>query len=226
MRKLLFFIVVLCFVGCVKSNDVAPTIKGHLIEGSSKKSLSNVKVTLFDDIKIYAIVFSDNDGMFSMATPTLEDNHYYKLSFFWSDAYPAKIITIYNAPVVLELNDVIVYDETNPYGYELYTFEGTSYMIHATLPGLFTFNEAKNSCSSLRDGYDDWMLPPADLMDVIADDESFAKRIAEDGWYWSSWITNGNNVDYYTCVNIINNDAGYSTNPNERLKVLPVRIVK
>ena len=220
MRKYLLLITfVLCLIGCTKNTEVASTIKGHLIEGSTGESLSNVKVTLYDDSKIYSIVFSNESGFFSMATPPLSVNHFYKLSFYWDNEHPAKIITLISIPKIYDLGDFVVYDKTNPYDYKVYG----GYMIHKTLDGLYTFSEAKTACLSLRDGYDDWELPEADYLDILADEEELAKEIAESGWYWSSWITNGNNVNYYYGINILLNELRYITNPNEKLKVLPVR---
>ena len=227
MRKFLLLFFIPCIMGCGKNNDLTSHIKGHLIEETTKESLYNVKVTLFDDSKIYAIVFSDDNGMFSMSTPVMQENHDYYLSFFWSSEYPAKTITLSNIPKILDLNDFVVYNTTNPYGYAKYSYGGSTYMIHKTLNGLYTFYDAKNACKILRDGYDDWIVPPADLMDVIADDDVLAKEIAEEGWYWSSWTYNGgNSIDYYYGINIWDNAEGSTTNPNEKLKVLPVRIIK
>ena len=210
---------VLCLIGCTKNTEVASTIKGHLIEGSTGNPLSNVKVTLYDDSKIYSIVFSDESGAFSLATPPLKVNKYYKLSFYIDDEHPAKVITLISIPEIYDLGDFVVYDKTNPYNYKVYR----GYMIHKTLDGLYTFNEAKAACQSLRDGYDDWVLPEGDYLDILADEEDLAKQIAESGWYWSSWIFNGYNVNYYTVVDVLSNESCYVTNPNERLKVLPVR---
>lgn len=224
MRKyILMCTILLCFAGCTDKKEVASTIKGHLVEGSTGQSLSNVKVTLYDDAKIYSIVFSDENGMFTMATPPLAKNYYYSLSFYWSEEYPAKVISVYNIPEVFDLHDFIVYDKSNPYDYKVYDYEGISYMIHKTLPGLYTFSQAKAACKALRDGYDDWMLPDADLLDVIADDESLARQIAEEGWYWSSWVIQG---QYYIGINVWTNAEASTTNPSEKLKVLPVRIIK
>lgn len=220
MRKyLLFTVIILCLAGCTKKQEGVSTIKGHLIEGSTGRSLANVKVTLFDDAKVYATVFSDESGLFSMTTPTLMENYYYKLSFYWDNEHPAKVITVINAPEVYDLGDFVVYDQSNPYDYTI--FEG--YMIHKTLDGLYTFSGAKEACRSLRDGYDDWVLPETDFLDILADEEDLAKEVAEAGWYWGSWITNGYNVNYYYGVNVLTNDVCYITNPNEELKVLPVR---
>lgn len=212
-------VLVFCLARCAQNKNNGSIIQGHLIEGSTGNSLANVKVTLFDDAKVYAVVFSDESGVFSMSTPPLLENYYYKLSFYWDNEYPAKVITLMNVPDVFDLGDYIVYDQTNPYDYKIYG----GYMIHKTLNGLYTFNEAKAVCQSLRDGYDDWELPETDYLDRLADDENLAKEIAEEGWYWTSWITNGNNVDYYYGVNILTNACAATTDPNERLKVLPVR---
>lgn len=212
-------ILAFCFAGCAKNKETASIIKGHLIEGSTGESLVNVKVTLFDEAKVYSIVFSDDMGMFSMATPPLIENYIYKLSFYWDNEYPAKVITVSDLPEVYDLGDFVVFDQSNPYDYK--TYQG--YMIHNTLDGLYTFSEAKEACRSLRDGYDDWVLPETDFLDILADEEDLAKEIAEDGWYWCSWIFNGYNVNYYYGVNILNNDIGTTTDPNEKLKVLPVR---
>lgn len=214
--------IALWLAGCTKNEETATTIKGHLIEGSTGVSLANVKVTLFDDAKVYAIAFSDELGMFSMSTPPLRENYYYKLSFYWDNEHPAKVITLINAPEIYNLGDFVVYDQTNPYNYKIYG----GYMIHKTLDGLYTFREAKAACQSLRDGYDDWELPEADYLDILADVEDLAKEIAESGWYWSSWITNGYNVNYYYGVNILTNACATTTDPNERLKVLPVRRIQ
>lgn len=222
MRKYLFFItLVLCIAGCKKQETT--TIKGHLIEGSTGKSLANVKVTLFDDAKVYAVVFSDASGMFSMATPPLMENYYYKLSFHWDDEIPAKVISLFNVPETYDLGDFVVYDETNPYNYLIYD----GYMIHQTLDGLYTFNEAKEACKALRDGYDDWCLPETDYLDLLADDEDLAQQVAESGWYWTSWVFNyGDNTYYYHGINILINESGITTDPNEKMKVLPVRKIK
>ena len=220
MKKyILICTILLCFAGCTDKKDVASTIKGHLIEGSTGQSLSNVKVTLYDDAKIYSIVFSDENGMFTMATPVLSKNYYYSLSFYWSDEHPAKVISIYNIPEVFDLHDFIVYNKSNPYDYKIWG----GYMIHKTLPGEYTFQEAKAACKALRDGYDDWRLPEADYLDLLADDEELARQITESGWYWSSWIFFG---DTYMGVNVWNNAAAYTKDPNEKLKVLPVRVNK
>lgn len=215
-------VLAVCFTGCTKSKETASTIKGHLIEGSTGQSLANVKVTLFDDAKVYAMVFSDEAGMFSMATPPLSENYYYKLSFYWDNEHPAKVITLINVPEVYDLGDFIVYDRTNPYDYIIFG----EYMIHKTLEGLYTYNQAKVECQSLQDGYDDWELPEADFLDLLADEENLAKQVAEPGWYWSSWITNGYNTNYYYPVDILNNEPGVTTDPNQKLKVLPVRKIK
>lgn len=206
-------------MGCTKNKETASTIKGHLIEGSTGESLSNVKVTLFDDAKVYAIVFSDELGMFSMATPGLMENYYYQLSFYWDNEHPAKIIKVINLPEVYDLGDFIVYDNTNPYNYPIYG----GHMIHKTLDGLYTYNEAKVACLSLRDGYDDWFLPETDYLDLLADEEDLAKEVSETGWYWTSWITNGYNTNYYYGVNILTNSVATTSDPNEKLKVLPIR---
>lgn len=212
----------LCFVGCTKNKETISTIKGHLIEGSTGRSLANVKVTLFDDAKVYAVVFSDESGLFSMTTPALMENFYYKLSFHWDNEHPAKVITVVNAPEIYDLGDFVVYDQSNPYNYKIYQ----GYMIHKTLDGLYTFYEAKEACRSLRDGYDDWRLPEGDFLDMLADNENLAEEIAEEGWYWTSWIFNGINVNYYNGVNILMNECGTTTDPNETLKVLPVRKIQ
>lgn len=220
MKKYLFItVIVLCLVGCTKKQEGVSTIKGHLIEGSTGRSLANVKVTLFDDAKVYATVFSDEAGLFSMSTFSLLENFYYKLSFYWDNEHPAKVITVINVPEVYDLGNFVVYDQTNPYDYRIYN----GYMIHKTLDGLYTFDEANEACRFLRDGYDDWVLPETDFLDILADDEDLAREIAEEGWYWGSWITNGYNGNYYYGVNIWANDSGTTTNPNEKLKVLPVR---
>lgn len=221
MKKYLFFLAVsICLLGCTKNN--VSTIRGHLIEGSTGESLANVKVTLYDDAKVYATVFSDNSGMFSMSTPALLENYYYKLSFHWDNEHPAKVISVINIPDVYDLNDFVVYDKTNPYDYII--FRG--YMIHKTLERLYTYNEAKSACQSLRDGYDDWELPATDFLDILADENNSAKEIAEEGWYWGSWITNGYNANYYYGVNVYMNEVTYITDPDEKLKVLPVREMK
>lgn len=226
MRNILCSItLVLYLLGCVEKEETISTIKGHLIEGSEGLSLANVRVTLYDDAKVYAIVFSDESGVFSMSS-SLMKNFYYKLSFHWDNEYPSKVITLINIPETYDMGDIIVYDKTNPYDYKVYTYEGVTYMIHKTLSGLYTFDEAKYMCKSLGGGYEDWMLPPADLMDVIADDEAIANQIAEEGWYWSSWFFNANSCDYYTEVNILKNETAYTRDPSEKLKVLPVRIKK
>lgn len=217
MRKLIIItVIILCCLSCADNKEVSSTIKGHLIEGTTGESLSNVKVTLFDDAKIYAIVFSDENGMFSMATPPLKKGYFYSLSFYWSSVYPAKELTVNNIPAVFDLHDFIVYDKTNPYDYKIWG----GYMIHTTLPGEYTFFEAKEACKALRDGYDDWMLPEADYLDVLADNEELARQITESGWYWSSWIYFG---DTYMGVNVWNNSAAYTKDPSEKLKVLPIR---
>lgn len=219
MKRFWFFAAIaLCLAGCAKK-ETASTIKGHLIEGSTGKSLANVKVTLFDDAKVYAVVFSDESGMFSMATPSLMENYYYKLSFYWDAEIPAKVITLFNVPETYDLGDFIVYDETNPYNYIIYG----GYMIHQTLDGLYTFSEANEACKALRDGYDDWCLPETDYLDLLADDEELAQQVAESGWYWTSWIFNGFNANYYYGVNIWANETNTTTDSNEKLKVLPVR---
>lgn len=219
MRKYLFIcFALLCLVSCNDegAKESASTIKGHLIEGHSGRSLSDVKVSLFDDVKVYAIAFSDENGMFTMSTPPLLQNYYYKLSFYWDSEYPAKEISLYNIPEVFDLHDFVVYDETNPYDYKI--FDG--YMIHKTLPGTYTFSGAKAACRALRDGYDDWTLPEADYLDILADNEELAKQIAEPGWYWSSWVIQS---QYYIGINILENEEGSTTDPSEKLKVLPVR---
>ena len=212
----------LCLVGCAKNKKYGSIVKGHLIEGSTGVSLANVRVTLYDDAKIYAVVFSDESGVFSLTTSPLKENYYYKLSFYWDDEYPAKVITLMNVPKVYDLGNFVVYDQTNPYNYIVYG----GYMIHKTLDGLYTFNEAKAACRALRDGYDDWRLPETDYLDLLADDEDLAKVIADPGWYWTSWISNGYNVNYYHGVNILSNACATTTDPNERLKVLPVRKIQ
>lgn len=223
MKRFIFLMIfALCFTGCTKNKETASTIKGHLIEGTTGESLSNVKVTLFDDAKIYAVVFSDEAGLFSMATPPLSENYYYRLSFYWDSEHPAKIIKVINLPPIYDLGDFIVYDKTNPYDYMIYG----GYMIHKTLDGLYTFDEARSACRSLRDGYDDWVLPETDYLDLFAEEEDLAKQIAEPGWYWTSWITNGFNVNYYYGVNILLNESATTTNPYEKLKVLPVRKIQ
>lgn len=221
MKKYLFItVIVLCLVGCTKKQEGISTIKGHLIEGSTGRSLANVKVTLFDDAKVYATVFSDESGLFSMTTPSLMENYYYKLSFYWDNELPAKIITLINVPEVYDLGNFVVYDQSNPYDYKI--FEG--YMIHKTLDGLYTFSGAKDACRSLRDGYDDWRLPETDFLDILADEEDLAKEVAEEGWYWTSWVNNyGDNVYYYHGINVLMNESGMTTDPNEEHKVLPVR---
>lgn len=218
-KFVLIGISLLCLVGCSGDKEVVSTIKGHLIEGSTGQSLSNVKVTLYDDVKIYAIVFSDESGMFSMTTPPLMKNFYYKLSFYWDSQYPAKEISLYNVPATYDLHDFVVYDKSNPYDYKVWG----EYMIHKTLPGEYTYFEAKEACKALRDGYDDWTLPEADYLDLLADDEELAKQLTESGWYWSSWVFFGNT---YMGVNVWNNAAAYTQDPYEKLKVLPVRYVK
>lgn len=218
LQNMVFCCLVICCIGC-NDKEVESAIRGHLIEGTTGESLSNVKVTLYDDAKIYAIVISDENGMFSMATPPLKKDYYYSLSFYWSTEYPAKVVTINNIPKVFDLHDFIVYDKSNPYDYKIW--EG--YMIHNTLPGEYTFFEAKEACNALRDGYDDWTLPEADYLDVLADNEELAKQITELGWYWSSWIFGG---DTYMGVNVWNNATTYTMDPYEKLKVLPVRLIK
>ena len=219
-RFLIVSTIVLCLVGCTKHDELpSTTIKGHLIEGSTGVSLSNVKVTLFDDAKVYAMVFSDESGRFTMPTPPLMKNYYYRLSFYWNSEHPTKVITLLNLPEVYDLGDFVVYDQTNPYGYLIFG----EYMIHKTLEGLYTFDEATAACRSLRDGYDDWELPEGDFLDLLADEDELASQVAEPGWYWSSWITNGYNVNYYHAINILLDELWYVTNPNEKLKVLPVR---
>ena len=220
MRKyLLFTVIILCLAGCTIKQEGVTTIKGHLIESSTGMSLANVKVTLFDDAKVYAIVFSDETGMFLMSIPALMENYYYKLSFYWDNEHPAKVVTVINIPEIYDLGDFAVYDQTNPYDYRIYQ----GYMIHKTLDGLYSFDEAKDASRSLRDGYDDWKLPEPDFLDVLADEENLAKEIAEEGWYWGSWISNGYNSNYYYGVNVWLNECCYITNPTEKLKVLPVR---
>lgn len=220
MRSYLYCVVlILCLLGCAKDKETTSTIKGHLIESSTGASLANVKVTLFDDAKVYAIVFSDELGMFSMATPVLMENYYYQLSFCWDNEHPAKIIKLINIPEVYDLGDFIVYDMTNPYNYPIYD----GHMIHKTLDGLYTYNEAKEACRSLSDGYDDWFLPETDYLDLLADEEELAKEVAESGWYWTSWITNGYSINYYWGANILTNAIASTSDPNEKLKVLPVR---
>lgn len=221
-RYCVILVLVLYFAGCTNNDEKVTTIKGHLIEGATRKSLANVKVTLFDDAKVYAVVFSDQFGAFSMSTPPLRRNYYYKLSFYWDNEHPAKVITLINLPERYDLGDFVVYDQTNPYGYIIFG----GYMIHKTLEGMYSFSEAKAACQSLLDGYDDWELPEADYLDILADEEVLAKKIAESGWYWSSWITNGYNVNYYYGINILSDELRYITNPNEKLKVLPVRRIQ
>ena len=87
----------------------------------------------------------------------------------------------------------------------------------------YTFEEAKAACKALRDGYDDWMLPEADYLDLLADKDELTRQITEIGWYWSSWIFFG---DTYVAVDVWNNESAYTKNPYLRLKVLPVRIIK
>lgn len=220
MKKyIVIFCVVICCIGCKEKNEVESIINGHLIEGSSGESLSNVKVTLYDDTKVYAIVFSDANGKFSMATPSLKKNYYYSLSFCWNTDYPAKIISLYNIPEIFNLNDFIVYDKLNPYDYKVWR----GCMIHETLPGEYTFAEAKAACETLKDGYDDWTLPEADFLDLLADDEELTKQITEPGWYWSSWVSF---TGTHTAINVWINEGAYTSNPNEKLKVLPVRYIK
>lgn len=211
-----FFI---CCVGCTDNKEIEAKIKGHLIEETTGESLSNVRVTLYDDVKIYAITFSDLDGMFTMTTPPLKKDFNYNLSFCWSTDYPAKVIKINNISEVIDFHDFIVYNRSNPYDYKIWR----GYMIHPTLPGTYTFYEAKEACKALRDGYNDWILPEADYLDLLADDEDLVKQITESGWYWSSWIYFGNT---YIEVNVWNNVAAYTKDPNERLKVLPVRLIE
>jgi hypothetical protein len=110
----------------------------------------------------------------------------------------------------------VVFDKENPYNYKIYD----GYMIHKTLPGLYTYDEAQKACKSLREGYNDWTLPDADYLDLMADKEGLVMYYAEEGWYWSSWILQGS---YYTVVNLWKNEAAYTTDPNAKLKVLPVR---
>lgn len=213
----LFYIV--CLFGCTPDKECSTSIKGHLVEGTTRMSLPNVKVTLFDDSKIYAVVFSNDSGMFSMATPHLAANHNYTLSFHWDDRYPSKEITVVDIPEIYDLGDFVVYDSANPYNYTI--FDG--YMIHKTLNGLYTFDEAKNACKNLRDGYDDWILPEADYLDLLADEKDLAIGVAETGWYWTSWITNGYNTNYYYGLNIMTDELNIITDQNEKMKVLPVR---
>lgn len=223
MRKyLLFTVIIICLAGCTKKQEGVSTIKGHLIEASTGSSLANVKVTLFDDAKVYAIVFSDESGMFSMSTPALMENFYYKLSFYWDNEHPAKVVKVINIPEIYDLGDFAVYDQTNPYDYKIYA----GYMIHKTLNGLYTYDEAKEACRSLRDGYDDWMLPAPDYLEGLADHQDLAMEVAEEGWYWGSWISNGYNVNYYYGVNILLNDCCYITNPDKKIKVLPIRKIR
>lgn len=219
MKKyLIIFLTVLCSISCDSDAEDTSIIKGHLIEGSSRVPLVNVKVTLYDNTQIYAIVFSDKNGEFSMATPSMIADYQYNLSFEWSEVYPAKIIIITNIPKIFDLHEFIVYDKSNPYDYKV----RGGYMIHKTLPGEYTFSEAKAACKALRDGYDDWSLPEADFLDLLGDDLELATQITESGWYWSSWILFG---DTYMGVNVWNNDAAYTKDPNEKLKVLPVRLI-
>lgn len=220
MRRFFWiYTILLCFMGCKEKKEVVSTIKGHLIERATGLSLSNVKVTLYDDAKIYGVVFSDENGMFTMATPPLAKNYYYSLSFYWSEEYPAKVISICNIPEIFDLHDFVVYDKFNPYDYKIW--DGC--MIHKTLPGEYTFEEAKAACKALRDGYDDWMLPEADYLDLLADEDELTRQITEIGWYWSSWIFFG---DTYMAVDVWNNESAYTKDPYLRLKVLPVRIIK
>ena len=208
-------------MGCFEINEVESTITGHLIEGSTCESVPNVRVTLYDDSKIYAVVFSDENGMFSMATPALTKDYKYSLSFQWSSIYPSKIITIENIPVNYDLHDFVVYDQSNPYQYEIFE----EYMIHKTLPGEYTFFEAKQACESLIDGYDDWMLPEADYLDrLAAERQDIVNKVADGGWYWSSWILGVGDL-YYLWINLSNGEEAYTSVPYEKVKVLPVRLI-
>lgn len=219
MKKyIFFFITILCGISCSSDGENTSIIRGHLIEGSSRTPLVNVKVTLYDNTQIYAIVFSDKNGDFSMATPSLIADYQYGLSFEWSEIYPAKEITITNIPKTFDLHEFIVYDKSNPYNYSVWG----GYMIHKTLPGKYTFSEATAACKVLRDGYDDWSLPGADFLDLLGDDMELATQITESGWYWSSWIYFS---ETYVGVNVWNNATAYTNDPNEKLKVLPVRLI-
>ena len=231
MRKILFVFFIMCIVGCQKKIEDPPIsimIKGHLIEESSRKSLSNVKVTLYDDSKIYASAFSNDEGLFSLTTPPLEKNRNYCLSFYWSQEYPSKNITICNPSENLDLKDFIVYNVKNPKAYKVFVYYGNTYMIHNSLPGTYTYEEAKKACANLRDEYSDWVLPPADLLDLIADEDLLAKQVAEEGWYWSSWLDFDQRRERYYCVtvNILENELGNAATTSKNLKVLPVRLIK
>ncbi len=221
-KHLLLLVSSIFLVSCSHNsndNEMGSIIKGRLIEGTTKQPISNVKVSLYDDMKIYGIAFSEEDGTFSLPVMSLSKNRYYSLSFHWSDEYPAKVIKIFNISEVFDLADFVVYDKDNPYGYEVLM----GYMIHKTLPGEYTFEEAKAACKALKDGYSDWELPEGDYLNSIAHDKELARRVAEFGWYWSSWIYFG---ETYLGVHIWDNMSAYTKNPNERLKVLPVRLIE
>lgn len=227
MSKYLFIILLILpiyLVGCTNNTEHIFVIKGHLIEASTGQSLSNIKISFSDDSKIYAITMSDENGLFTLVLKSLRKNHKYTISFLYDDEYPPINMSLINIPNMFDLQDVVVFDKTNPYGYKRYLYDGKIYMIHNTLQGVYTYIQAKETCYSLQaGGYSDWVLPEADMLDDLANDSDLAKLIAEDGWYWTSWIFSYTTSYYYIC-NLHMDDVSYTSSPDLKLKVLPVRI--
>lgn len=216
---ILFFVTLVFGVCCKKSSYVQ--FKGSLIEETTSSPVVGCIVQFSDEKQMYGYAISDENGAFDFIVEPPSKKQSYKLTMIWNENYPAKEIPI-DPPLKREYlyDHFVVYDRTNPYS--LPTVGG--YLIHPTLPGLYTWEQAKEVCYNLTDyGYDDWYLPYLTEVQMLENCPNlFTACGIVDAPYWTSAISSGGYI-YYTNFYNANEYGGVTLNGNLQMHVIPFR---
>ena len=103
---------------------------------------------------------------------------------------------------------------------------GHNYRVYPDLGNSFTWSEAKTLCENLTyAGYDDWMLPPDDVLMTMYLYKDKIGGFWETG-YWSSTISYMpvSGTTYYYCVDFSDGGLYMVTNYRASCRVRPVRL--
>lgn len=223
IKHYFMLLIPILLIGCQQETNYIQ-FKGTLIEKTTSEPVVGCKVQFSDDIQMYGYAITDENGAFDFIVNPPNKNNSYKLLLVWNDSYPAKKIPL-TSPLksIYTYNQFVAYDKTNPYS--LATLG--QYMFHPTLPGLYTWEQAKKVCNELNAyGHDDWFLPYLTEVQTLAcHPELFDDCNILDAPYWTSAISYGGWI-FYTNFFDENEKGGVTQNGNQKMHVIPFRYVK
>lgn len=171
MRTLIHIILILIipniFVCCSRDDNLEDeilTLTGKTIAAPNNTPIANLVVSIKNSYNIICSTNSNSDGSFELKANIYDIDSSYKL--YINDV-------VHGIQKEYEINgfgkmhydygDLIIYDSRNPYNLPTFQFNNYTYIVHPLLNEEYSYEDALNACSNLKDmNYNSWFLPTKD----------------------------------------------------------------